>query len=100
MHFLLLYNIKHAGKLLIEIGPTFFVTIYLCKFLCYWRQIFYMNRYVHGEGNYHFGFLVWLFLAGKWRHEYRVKINILDFDTFYNSCWKTKLTQGQNWRDN
>ena len=25
----------HAGKLLIEIGPTFFVTIYLCEFLCY-----------------------------------------------------------------
>ena len=26
---------KHAGKLLIEIGPTFFVTIYLCEFFCY-----------------------------------------------------------------
>jgi len=56
---------KHAGKLLIEIGPTFFVTIYLCEFFCYWRQIFYMNRYVHGKGNYHFGFLVFVIFGGK-----------------------------------
>ena len=55
----------HAWKLLIEIGPTFFVTIYLCEFLCYWRQIFYMNRRVHGNGKCHFGFLVLVIFGGK-----------------------------------
>ena len=56
---------EHAWKLLVEILLTFFVTIYFCEFLYYLRQIFNMNRYVHGKGNYRFDFLVFGIFGGK-----------------------------------
>ena len=69
----------HARKLLVEIGPTLFVTIYL-------RQIFNMNRYLHGKGNYRFDFLVFGIFGGKVTSRIMGENLHFTFDTFYGSC--------------
>jgi len=58
-------SIKHTGKLLIEIGPAFFVAVCLCEFLGCWRRVFCMGGSVHGGGSYRFGSLVLVIFGGR-----------------------------------